>query len=239
MFGKTKERTDGDDVDLAIDEFFGDEAAAAEAERVEELRRRVESVEQQISSQFTSMAAYAQIAQEQIELVRSEAHHATERSERRVTGLIERERADRLGDDATGRPVAERLDELEAQVTDIRASLQQCLTNQKALADAIIDLFQPGSPVVAATGDPSGSGSAPAVDADGAMPSPDGAAVPAPPPPAHASAIVDAPPADAGAAVDAGAVPDPSGGGEHDPTGDAHDDGEPDERGPIGELSLD
>jgi|GEM_PF-1543509 len=144
MFGKTKESTDTDtsvDTDVAIGEFFGDEAAVAEEVRMNDLFQRVSGVEQQINSQFTSMAAYAQIAQEQIEMVRSEAQHANERSEQRVIGLIERERDDRLGVDGATPDVTSRLDSLERQVGEIRDSLQQCLSNQKALADAITDLF--------------------------------------------------------------------------------------------------
>jgi hypothetical protein len=145
MFGKTKETNDiveRTDLDVTIDDFFGDESAVAEAVRVDHLHQRVTQVEQQISSQFTSLAAYAQIAQEQVELVRSEAQHVSERSEQRVVGLIERERADRIGA-ATGGgiDVTPRLDALDAQVAEIRDGLQQCLSNQKALADAITDLF--------------------------------------------------------------------------------------------------
>ncbi len=149
MFGKTKEPTDIDerpDADIVIDDFFGDEAAVAEAVRVDRIQERIIQVEQQINSQFTSMAAYAQIAQDQIELVRSESQHAVERTERRMVGLIETERADRRSESTGGTlDVTARLDSLDAQVVDIRESLQQCLSNQKALADAIIDLFQPGS----------------------------------------------------------------------------------------------
>ena len=76
--------------------FFGDEAAAAEAAEIDALRERVVQVESQINSQFTSLATYAQIAQEQVELARAEARAATERSEKRVIELVERERADRI-----------------------------------------------------------------------------------------------------------------------------------------------
>jgi hypothetical protein len=145
MFGKTKETNDiveRTDLDVTIDDFFGDETAVAEAVRVDHLHQRVTQIEQQISSQFTSLAAYAQIAQEQVELVRSEAQHVSERSQQRVVGLIERERSDRIGA-ATGGgiDVTPRLDALDAQVAEIRDGLQQCLSNQKALADAITDLF--------------------------------------------------------------------------------------------------
>lgn len=145
MFGKTKETSDLDDrsgADIMIDDFFGDEAAVAEAVRIDQLHHRVTSVEQQIHSQFTSMAAYAQIAQEQIELVRSEAQHANERSEHRVIALIDQERSDRLTAGGATPEVTARLDALEAQVAEIRENLTICLSNQKALADAIADLFE-------------------------------------------------------------------------------------------------
>ena len=97
MFGKARDIHDPDTLDTsALDEFFGDGAAAENTVEIHELRDRVEQVEAQISSQFTSLATYAQIAQEQVELARSEAKAATERSEQRLTSLIERERADRI-----------------------------------------------------------------------------------------------------------------------------------------------
>jgi hypothetical protein len=154
MFGKTKEMDDID-TDLTVEQFFGDEAAAAEVVRLDDLHHRVSQVEQQISSQFTSMAAYAQIAQEQIETARSEAKHATERTERRMTELIERERADRIesttgasagagaGSGWTAPDVAARLDSLERSVAEIKHGLNECLARQKALADAITALFEP------------------------------------------------------------------------------------------------
>ena len=152
MFGKTKDIDDR--TDLESGQFFGDEAAAAETVRLDEIIHRVGQVEQQVNSQFTSLAAYAQIAQEQIETARSEAKHATERAERRVTELIERERADRItaidgpgslanGSGWTAPDVAARLDTLERSVSAIQHGLNECLARQKALADAITALFQP------------------------------------------------------------------------------------------------
>ncbi len=144
MFGKTR-----DLVDDSLNDIFGDEVAADHDAQLDQLRDRVRQVEGQIHSQFTSMAAYAQIAQEQIELARSESRAENERSETRLTELIERERADRLGmptaTDGVTRPVYvdQRLDALEAAVEEIRTGLADCLSRQKALADAITDLFQP------------------------------------------------------------------------------------------------
>ena len=132
----------------AIDGFFGDEAAAEAVVEVHELQHRVQQVESQISSQFTSLATYAQIAQEQVEVARSEAKATTERSEQRLTSLIERERADRISSFTGVAPagsapdVTARLDALEHSVAQIRKGLDECLQRQKALAEAIATMFE-------------------------------------------------------------------------------------------------
>jgi len=164
MFGKTKDANEHDQqVGSDADGFFGDEEAAAKAATIDGLATRVHQVESQLNSQFTSMAAYAQIAQEQVELARSEASMAVDRSEQRMVELIERERNDRLAATGAGpsnpggaigwsSPEAEaRLTTLESSVAEIRNGLAECLNRQKALADAITALFDsatPGSPVL-------------------------------------------------------------------------------------------
>ncbi len=145
MFGKTRDINDTLD-SSAIDEFFGDEAAAENTVEIHDLRDRVEQVESQISSQFTSLATYAQIAQEQVELARAEARAATERSEQRLTSLIERERADRItsytGEAPDGSPdISSRLDALEHSVARIQKGLDDCRQQQKELAVAITTMF--------------------------------------------------------------------------------------------------
>lgn len=155
MFGKARDIHDPDTLDTsALDEFFGDGSAAENTVEIHELRDRVEQVEAQISSQFTSLATYAQIAQEQVEMARSEAKAATERSEQRLTSLIERERADRISsftgvvpDIASEGPpehsseLNSRLDVLEESVSRISAGLDQCRRQQKDLAHAITAMF--------------------------------------------------------------------------------------------------
>jgi hypothetical protein len=147
MFGKPRDIDDTDTLDT-IDGFFGDETAAEAIVEVHDLQHRVEQVEAQINSQFTSLATYAQIAQEQVEMARAEARSATERSEQRLTSLIERERTDRImsftGEAPAGSApdVTARLDALEHSVAQIRKGLDDCLTRQKALADAITTMFE-------------------------------------------------------------------------------------------------
>jgi hypothetical protein len=147
MFGKTKDILDPDTTGPTIDDFFGDEAAADHSTQLDTLRDRMQQAEQQIHSQFTSMAAYAQIAQEQIELARAESKSETVRTESRLTGLIERERTDRLevAGDAPSVPsdINARLTTLEETVEMIKVGINDCLLRQKALADAITTLFEP------------------------------------------------------------------------------------------------
>jgi len=153
MFGKTKEPTDLDTTEnpITLDDFFGDEEAADEAVQVADLHERVQQVESQVNSQFTSLAAYAQIAQEQIELARSEATAKSERAEHRLTTLIERERADRVlagtGKVADLAPeITERLEVLEVSIAEIKQGLAECMDRQRALADAITTLLQRSKP---------------------------------------------------------------------------------------------
>jgi rubrerythrin len=150
MFGKhDTDDTTGDTLQATLgEEFFGDEAAATNTIHVNELRDRVAQVESQIASQFTSLATYAQIAQEQVELARSEAKASTERSEQRVTSLIERERADRISSYTGTAPagsapdVSARIDAVEHSIAQIRKGLDECLARQKALAEAITVMFE-------------------------------------------------------------------------------------------------
>ena len=150
MFGKTREIVGSNATGPATDDFFGDEAAADNNTQLETLRDRLGQAEQQIHSQFTSMATYAQIAQEQIELVRAESKSETVRAESRLTQLIERERTDRMsitdGAPSVGgvpTDIDARLNTLEDTVEVIKVGISDCLIRQKALADAVTSLFEP------------------------------------------------------------------------------------------------
>ncbi len=143
MFGRAR-----DEAELRVDDILGDEQAADEAARLDALRDRVEQVESQLASQFTSLAAYAQIAQEQVELVRSESKAAVERTEERVVSLIERERTDRIatvtGDVPAGSApdVMMRVESMERTMAKIAQGLDDCLDRQLQLADAITRVFE-------------------------------------------------------------------------------------------------
>jgi hypothetical protein len=148
MFGKTRDIHDPDTLDTsAFEGILGDERAAADAAEVTDLRERVEQMEAKVSSQFTSLATYAQIAQEQVELARAEARSQTEQSEQRVVSLIERERSDRIAS-LTGAPagtapnLTARLDALEQSVAQLRRSLDCSRQQQRELALAITTMFE-------------------------------------------------------------------------------------------------
>jgi len=150
MFGKTKDIFDVNETAPTTDDFFGDEATAHHRTQLDKLRDRMQQAEMQIHSQFTSMAAYAQIAQEQIQLARAESKSETLQAESRLTQLIERERTDRMsanGDAPSvgGVPtdIEARLNTLEETVEVIKVGIRDCLVRQKALADAITSLFEP------------------------------------------------------------------------------------------------
>lgn len=150
MFGKAKDIFDANEPGPTTDNFFGDEAAADHSTQLDTLRDRLQQAERQIHSQFTSMAAYAQIAQEQIELARAESKSENVQAESRLTQLIERERSDRMSatSDAPSSggmstDIDARLNSLEETVEVIKIGVSDCLVRQKALADAITALFEP------------------------------------------------------------------------------------------------
>ncbi|MEM8621341.1 MAG: hypothetical protein AAGF73_16630 [Actinomycetota bacterium] len=154
MFGKAKH-----DTALDVEDILGDEQAAEDMARVDALRNRVEQVESQLASQFTSLAAYAQIAQEQVELVRSEAKANGEQCEHRLTTLIERERNDRIasvtGDVPDSAPdVLRRVESMERTVAKIARGLEECLDRQLQLAEAISAAFERQPAKAAPVSDP-------------------------------------------------------------------------------------
>jgi hypothetical protein len=71
MFGKTKDILDSITTGPTIDDFFGDEAATDHSTQLDMLRDRVQQAEQQIHSQFTSMAVEVRDGAN-----RKPAHHA-------------------------------------------------------------------------------------------------------------------------------------------------------------------
>jgi hypothetical protein len=133
--------------------LFGDEEAAAMRSELTELRSLVEEVGNQVQSQFTTIAAHAEIARQQAEFFREEAHANLERTRDMLIGLLEQVRRD-MGDLAYGPlqggtrapwsppgpsalATSERLAALEAKVAVAVDSAAYCFDRQQELADTM------------------------------------------------------------------------------------------------------
>ena len=84
--------------------IFGDEEAAKLRADLDELRASLADLTDRVHSQFTTIAAHAEIARTQAEHARAEARADLERTRDTVIGLIEQVRAE----SSTGLPSAAR-----------------------------------------------------------------------------------------------------------------------------------
>jgi hypothetical protein len=127
--------------------IFGDEEAANLQAEVTELREIVSDLTERVHAQFTTISAHAEIARQQVEFARDEAHAEVERSREMLIELIERARADmgsQTGLHVPGSPPGpsvaahtERIESLELRVVEIIGSLDRCFARQRILADTI------------------------------------------------------------------------------------------------------
>jgi hypothetical protein len=127
--------------------IFGDEEAAQLRADVTELREIVIDLTERVHAQFTTISAHAEIARQQVEFARDEAHADVERTREMLIGLIERARADiggQAGLHVPGSPPGpssaahtERIEALELRIVEIIGSLDRCFARQRILADTI------------------------------------------------------------------------------------------------------
>jgi len=135
--------------DGAIPGFLPDEAVQDSRIASNDLRDRISRLETQMMAQYTAMAAYAQIAQNNSEAVRAEGRHDLDRSQSTVIGLIERVRREcsdaiqgvdaRAGSGAgsdTGR-----LASLEERFEGLASALERSIETQRALAEQVAALI--------------------------------------------------------------------------------------------------
>jgi predicted amino acid-binding ACT domain protein len=138
--------------------IMGDERAADIQSSLAQLQLKVTALEEQMRSQYTSVAAYASIAHEQVEFTRDEARADLDRTRQTLLDLVEQVRreaspAPRIRTPGTppgplappvaahpmtapGPPLATRLGELEQAIT-------QCFDRQRELAEtmaAVLDI---------------------------------------------------------------------------------------------------
>jgi len=143
--------------------ILGDEQAAELITAVADLRSDVTQLKDRVDSQFTTIAAHAEIAREHSEMARREARADLERTRETLIELIEQVRSETLRPGATGAAgsgpgpsverQAERLTTTETTLSVLEATVEQCFTRQNELANtmaAFIDTVlaeQRGEPV--------------------------------------------------------------------------------------------
>ena len=116
-----------------------------------EFRNRLVKLEQQVLSQYTSMAAYATIAKQDVEAVKVEARADLDRSQATVIGLTEKLRNEvngrldglerRSAGDLSADDVS-RLSNVERDLASALTALHQCLQENQELRAQVAGLVE-------------------------------------------------------------------------------------------------
>lgn len=130
-------------------EFFPDEPIQEVRAANNDLRERVAKLEVQMMAQYTAMAAYATIAQNNVDAVKAESRHDLDRTQSTLIGLVERVRrecADAVqGVEArTGAGDGSdhaRLDAIEQRFDALASALERSIETQRALAEQVAVLL--------------------------------------------------------------------------------------------------
>src|SRR5688572_15039426 len=127
--------------------IFGDEEAARLRSDVTELRDLVANLTERVHAQFTTISAHAEIARQQFEFAREEAHAELERTREVLIELIERTRDEfsheggiHISGTAPGASVAahaQRVRDVEDHVAELATALERCFQRQQILADTM------------------------------------------------------------------------------------------------------
>ncbi len=152
-----KDFTNGDAISFLPGE--GEQQATTNAAQ---MRERLTTVEEQLRSQFTSIAAYAQISQQAVETARAEARADLDREKATIVSLLERLRDEVLGS-GTGSAAPDlpikrvaasidtstresnayaRLAVLEDQFENLNRQFALVLKGQEELANSIAFVFE-------------------------------------------------------------------------------------------------
>lgn len=124
--------------------ILGDEELARLLTTIEQLRSSVADLKSRVDSQFTTIAAHAEIAREQAEFARAEARADLERTRDTLIELVEQVRFE-AGDRSVAvtspgpsQAVAtERVERLEHTVTALASTVERCFVRQNELADTM------------------------------------------------------------------------------------------------------
>ena len=127
--------------------IFGDEEAAKLRADVTELRDSMTNLTERVHAQFTTISAHAEIAREQFQFARDEAHAELERTREMLIDLIERLRVEISSGSAThvtgsapGASVvvqAQRVSDLEERFDEAKRGIERCFQRQSVLADTM------------------------------------------------------------------------------------------------------
>ena len=127
---------------------FGDEDAAAMRAELVELRAMVAELSSQVQSQFTTIAAHAEIARQQADFIRDEARADLDRTRDTLIELLDQVRGGTRAPGVWAPPgpsaiaTAERVTAIEAQVAQALDTVQYCFRRQQDLAatmEALLD----------------------------------------------------------------------------------------------------
>ncbi len=124
-------------------DVFGNEEAARLQAEIVDLRTMMAELSTQVNSQFTTIAAHAEIARQQVDFARDEAHANLERTREMLIGLLEQVRAEPGYHQPGSAPgpsslaTIERLQVVETQLTAALATTDQCFHRQNELADTM------------------------------------------------------------------------------------------------------
>jgi hypothetical protein len=140
------------ELDDLLEPFLPEEHAETGTAVAVEFRNRLVKLEQQVLSQYTSMAAYATIAKQDSEAVKVEARADLDRSQATVIGLAEKlrnevnvrldglERRSAGGDMSTDD--SSRLANVERDLASALAALHQCLHENQELRSQMAVLVE-------------------------------------------------------------------------------------------------
>ena len=137
------------ELDELLEPFLPEETAEAASATAIEFRKRLVKLEQQVLSQYSSMAAYATIAKQDFESGKTEARADLDRSQATLIGLLEKLRneantrldgLERRGTSELAGDGASRLSRLEEQLGAATTALQQCLHENNELRAQVSEL---------------------------------------------------------------------------------------------------
>ncbi|MEX0848320.1 MAG: hypothetical protein WD023_11140 [Ilumatobacteraceae bacterium] len=117
-----------------------------------DLRERIAKLEVQMMAQYTAMAAYATIAQNNVDAVKAESRHDVDRTQSTLIGLVERVRQESLeaakqrgpNGGALPPPVIDepRLVSIEQRFEALASALERSIEMQRALAEQVAVLVE-------------------------------------------------------------------------------------------------